>query len=156
MYFFICQIVLALFAYCDAREEVYWSYPYRKVKWDGKEMHSRGAHHWGAFGFGILLIWPAVLSLVEFKPTATFTILKWLQSAGMVLFYTVACGLAYWSVFDPTYAKRIGKDWWYLGSSADTDNWLVRQLGPNAGKVKLIVSVLIVALMNILYACYCL
>jgi len=59
-------------------------------------------------------------------------------------------GICYWLVFDPVFSKSIGKNWDYIGETSDTDNFLIKHLGKNAGEIKAIVCAGIIVLFNVI------
>jgi hypothetical protein len=140
---FITQILFCLYAYYNAREEAAWSWPYRNLTFSEyeKETNLDEAHDSG----GARVVMALLIAAVPF----VFLEQGLINQIIWPLISIIIHGLCYWLVFDPVIAKHIGKNWDYIGSTADTDNFLIKHLGKNAGEIKAIVCAGIIILFNV-------
>jgi len=133
-----------LYAYFNAKEEAAWSWPYRNITFSeyDKERELEQAHDSGASRVVIAMLLASVPYL--FTEHALVDKLLWFIAS---LFMTAIC---YWLVFDPVYSKSIGKNWDYIGDISDTDNFLIKHFGKNAGEIKAVACAAIIVVFNVI------
>lgn len=140
---YITQILFFLYAYWNGKEEAAWSWPYRNISFSeyDKENNLEQAHDSGAARV-VMALTIGSLPYV-FIETGLVDKILWFIISFLIH------GICYWLVFDPVIAKHIGKNWDYIGDTADTDNFLIKHLGKNAGQIKAIVCAGIIIAFNI-------
>lgn len=141
---YLTQILFCLYAYFNAREEAAWSWPYRNISFSNydKERELDTAHDSGG----------ARVVMAMFIGSVPYLFIED-GIGGKLLWFILSMfisGICYWLVFDPVIAKNIGKNWDYIGDTSDTDNFLVKHLGKNAGEIKAIICAAIILIFNVL------
>lgn len=146
---YLTQILFALYAYFNAKEEAAWSWPYRNISFSNydKERELDAAHDSGGARVVMAMIIGSTPYL--YLETGLFDKTLWFIISMFI------SGISYWLVFDPVIAKNIGKNWDYIGDTADADNFLIKHLGKNAGQIKAILCAAIILTFNILYFILC-
>lgn len=144
--FFLTQIGWILFSIIAGPEEAAWSWPFRNLneidqfKKEDKDKQSLLAHRFGWFSvvvIGIivsLLITKIELGGIDIGYSSIFVIL-------LAFEYSVA--------FDGSYGVAIGKNIFYIGNTAKTDNAI-----GNAGKAKFIICIAAIIILNIILLNY--
>jgi hypothetical protein len=142
--FYVIQLLWVGAAYYNAKEEFAWSFPFREIYFRESEKQSEKAHRYGA-AFITFMILCCSIGVAETYSTSLNGKLK----AGAIAFYTI--GGIYWLLFDIFFAKLLKKDWWYLGTSANTDNFIQKYYGKDAGKIKAGFLILSIIALNIFF-----
>ena len=140
------------FATKSAKEEVAFTWPFRNLS--TKEMffdqvkpslqkvyHREGAAYVAghAIAYGLFL---AVFNMARNGGL----VVGWEEVVVMII-GTLVCLFTYWWRFDISYARGIGKDSYYLGDTADLDQWVKRWFGtkkPGRNKARFCMIMLLV------------
>lgn len=148
MIFLFClfQICISLFAFASAFEEAAFTWPFRELifNFDVKMKQLKIAHRAGAIGVAILFASMGIVLGHHYQADLEMRFL-------VAIIATFSYAINYWLVFDIAYAKLIGKDWFYIGETADEDNWLRRILGRYAGEWKAVICVALIIGLNLLF-----
>ena len=139
--FYVLQILTIWIAWRNAVEEAAWSLPFRHISFDGKSELLNVAH---SSGFQGSVGW-AIGFAVSCSVFTGYTL--WLKLC-LVLLSGCVFGTWYWAAFDTLYAHYIGEKWYYLGQSADTDNWLIKHFGANGGRKKFTYCIIVLVILN--------
>lgn len=141
MWWYIVQLIAIILTVFSVNEEYYGTSAFRKYE-STVSRENKLYHRWGAaFITAMFLAFPILLYNSSLSA-------NWLDA--LLLFVVNLVGW-YWLLFDILYAKRIGQKWSYLGGSADSDVALVKLLGVNAGKIKAIFCLILIAAINIVH-----
>jgi phosphoglycerol transferase MdoB-like AlkP superfamily enzyme len=141
MFLYIAQIGWILFAILCGPEEGAWSWPYRNLNTSqfdsvSKYRWSRVAHKMGWLSVAMLGIVYAALMTITL---GTFKLWTYLL--------ILAClAIEYWVFFDASYAKSIGKDIFYIGTTSSVD----RFFGTKSGKIKFFAGLILIAGINVI------
>lgn len=143
------QIGLFLFAIASAIEEAAFTYPFRELgdndfNFQTKFQLLRVAHRAGFVGVGLIVLAVGFSEAFFYDGPADKKIL-----AGFLC--AVVSGLVYGLTFDPVYAKRIGQNWFYLGDTAEQDEFWQRKLGSHAGEKKAFIYLALIIGINFLF-----
>lgn len=126
MLLFIAQMTIFFFAIFDGLEEKFFTVPFRELgerefPFPARSIASKGAHNWGAVGVVVLCYGLALLLTacnVSFFGFGFWLAVLYFGAVSILLLFV------YWLTFDIAFSLAIGKAWYYLGTTAKTDETL--------------------------------
>lgn len=136
--FYQQQLLMVLFTAIMVAQQYYATWAYRKFA-EPKTVQSTRLHQ---CNWLVLIFVAAMLALP-----------MWKDSPEVFLLSGVTHGLIYWVLFNMGYALAVtkGKNAFYLGDDANSDEELKHRLGRNAGKISAAFLTMLILGANLIY-----